>query len=244
MWEQVEGFATSIMEGMVDEILPSAPQDRIDASPLKTSESLKHSILDDLDKFFKRVKDKYFRSIWEKSDVNVYKKRAKRYAYRFIVDREKSASDYFWRYPGCMNGWISVDILDDGSYEFDEHSMYPGEGADPPQNMTKWEIFHCPWYLESEKWSIPFGATEKFAFQVIKQGGTPSVVLSEAKVCDADDESVGVERIETILKNVVVAVDRSRKPKSGNVEAKQESKEGTPVPVKSSKYVWTLLLTT
>lgn len=230
MWEQVYSMAVALLGKVLDEILPFAPVERIAKSKTATesgSESLlAASIKSDFNDYIHKVREKYFRGVWDKAEVPVLRRRAKRLLYRFIVNQESVDPNYFWAYPMCLQGWNSV-VVEGEKTTYGPYSMYPTEGMDAAREMDQWEVLHCPWYLETHKWSLPFNGLEKSSLQIIQKGGAPLPVLSESKFADTLEEASYLVNVERELENVVVAVDRSRKGKLGarKEETKAESKK-------------------
>ena len=240
VWEQISSLANSLLVKILEDIMPFVPVERVSRTKTETEPGSEKLVEDSIRRDFlvyeKKVRDKYFRGLWDKADVAVLRKRAKRLVYRFIVYQESLDNGYFWMYPSFLSSWSAMTQTATGTV-YGEFSMYPAEGADPPRPLEKWEIVHCPWYLDSNKWSVPFNASEKMHLQNIGKGGNPFDLLSESKFQDVVLQTEHLVEVEKAFDTVVVAVDKSRKVRvSGKKdEARSDSKDTTSTAGRTSK---------
>lgn len=154
----------------------------------------------------------------DKQDIGVMRKRAKRYVYRFFVDRQRSDPGYWWEYPGCFESWVDND----------EFSMYPTEGLEFPRTMFEWEKLHCPWYLDSDRWAETFDQFEKSAMKTLSKGQTPEPVLVESKMAASTIVDESTKKMEDLALSILANIDSSRKMKpkkttSGKAESRETS---------------------
>ncbi|CAM6096076.1 unnamed protein product [Calypogeia fissa] len=174
MLESVMELATCAMDGIFDEILVSVPDSRLPGAEV-TELSLRELIQIDLQKYKDTVFAKFFPIIWKeaKPDLVTLRKRAKRLVYQFFMEMEGKDRTYFWVYPLCFDLWVRSDS---------QYLMYPGEGSDPPRDMTPWELINCPWYIESDMWATPANPLEVSNLRAIEKGCLPASIRAEAKV--------------------------------------------------------------
>lgn len=48
--------------------------------------------------------------------------------------------------------------------------------------MNDWEMFHYPWYLEVEGWTIAFDQVEKIAYKKNQSGQSAKVYFNDVKL--------------------------------------------------------------
>lgn len=119
--------------------------------------------------------------------------------------------------------------------KFGDYSMYPCEGAEAPRKMSEWEILHCPWYLDSDKWSATFNSAEEAALYMINLGYTPNVHISESKMAPTEAEFTGCRAKEQACLGVAPSIDRSRSRKPKKEVGKEASKDVSQVSGMQSK---------
>lgn len=131
-------------------------------------------MLDKFYKYLKSIRDKFFWSNWKKDilDTTLMKNRGKRMVYRFILYMESKDAAYFWVYPSCFKDWVKKDS---------KFSMYPADGVHS-RPMIPWEILHCPWYLESDNYSIVFNKKEKNYFVNISKKVISNTIFNALKL--------------------------------------------------------------
>lgn len=244
MWATVESISLNVLLACFDEILEDIPLERFEGVETRDADGVRDQMVEDFKEFCFQVRTKFFRSVWitklgEKLDFKVLRRRAKRYVYRFFVDRERVNSKYFWSYPLCFTGWAKVGWDSNGNVTFPLFSMYPADGTNPKRDLTEWEIFHCPWYIESDQWSVSFDQAEKSAFLKIAKGEKPCDVLLDMKFGPIEKESEACSHVEVVCQRQGVAVDRTRKLKAKAPLGKGESAKQTSslVSLRPSKYL-------
>lgn len=60
--------------------------------------------------------------------------------------------------------------------------MYPTDGTNSKRELNEWEVFNCPWYIETYQWSISFDHNEKTAFSKLSKGEKIPDILFEMKI--------------------------------------------------------------
>lgn len=168
------------------------------------------------------------------------RRRAKRYVYRFFIDREIVDASYFWCYPLCFAPWASIEKDGDGKISFPQFSMYPADAANPKWDLTAWEVFNCPWYLDSDQWSIAFDRSEKSSYAKILKGEEPKYILSEIKFGPTEKEERACLLMEEVCQRQGVNVDRTQKSKGKATVTKADSQKNTmsQQSLRPSKFCW------
>src|SRR5450759_5093069 len=98
MWSTVEGIAEAILREILSQIREAKSDRYLDI------------VMEEFKDYRKQVKDRYFNVMWFVGyglgvvDVPVedLRKRAKRYVYRFFVQKEQDDPQYFNLYPACF----------------------------------------------------------------------------------------------------------------------------------------------
>lgn len=116
--------------------------------------------------------------------------------------------------------------------------MFPCDGAEPPRKMCEWEILHCPWYLDSDRWAVTLDTAKKAALHMMNQGLNPDQILMELKFAPATAETHGSEAMERAVQGVAPIVDKSWAKRTRKGAVKENSKEASVVSGKQSEYVF------
>lgn len=204
MWSTVESIANSLLILCFEEVSKEIPMDRLERVGSKDIDGVCEQMVEDFREYYFQVRAKFFRSIWitkpgEKLDSDIVQWRAKRYVYRFFIDRERTDDTYFWSYPLYFVGWAKVIRGKNGNTTFLEFLMYPADGTNPKWDLIELEVRNCPWYIESDQWSISFDSFEKSAFSKISKGEKIPNVLSKIKVLPSGKELQLCTRLETFV---------------------------------------------
>jgi hypothetical protein len=107
--------------------------------------------------------------------------------------------------------------------------MYPCEGKNEPQEMNDWEVLHCPWYLESDRWKQCFNDNERTQFRRITAREQPETLFLSVKEENEAEAAQSVLQVDAIAKVRPFYADKSRK---GRAKKKAES---TPKPATSKR---------
>ena len=92
--------------------------------------------------------------------------------------------------------------------------MYPGEGEQPPRLMTAWEVSHCPWYIEVDKWAVPFDEAEKNCYKLCSKGISPPLILNSMKLGLPEEAEASATKMEKMTGTKFAYVDRTRRPRA------------------------------
>lgn len=155
--------------------------------------------------------------------------------YHFFVDREVVDKNDWWCYPAYFLPWIAGVNEEPTATKYNEYCRYPCKGADPPRPMSEWEILHCPWYLESDKWAVTMSTVEKATLHVINRGMLPETYVMDSKFAPTEAEVDRCEAMERAMLGVAPIVDGSWARKPQKVATKELSKDGSIVSGKTSK---------
>lgn len=71
---------------------------------------------------------------------------------------------------------------EEGKIKYGAFCMYPIDVVCMPQDISEWEFYHCPWYLECENWSTALDNFEQNVFTKINTGSDPSTHFFETKL--------------------------------------------------------------
>jgi len=226
IWSTVEGIAVALLTSIFKEIEVSLPEERIALSADKTAECILEEAVQAFRVYADEVKEMFFNIIWfdeygSKEDLTaVNQRRAKRFLYRFFMEKEAMEPGYFWIYPAAFHKWTTVELRADGSLTYPKFSMYPTEVTNAPRPLNEWEVAHCPWYLEVSRWATPFNEAEKKAFGQLARGVSPQFYFNAMKQglgAQAENSAVA---LQLVVETQIAPLDRTRKkptkPKSSS----------------------------
>lgn len=113
---------------------------------------------------------KFFRSVWltkpdKKLDSDVLCRRAQLFVFRFFIEREIFESNYFGCYPLCFPGWANIKREPDGEMTYPDYSMFPADGLNAKRALHDWEVFNCPWYIDTISGQSLLTTMKKLHFQ-------------------------------------------------------------------------------
>jgi hypothetical protein len=177
MWSMIEGMTEAMLPVIIQEIYEVKEQEQ---------EKKQAELMDMFQVYRKEVKTSYFNSVWynpygtgtRKVSKEVLWNRAKRYVFRFVNHIEQKKLPYFPLYPGCFWIWLLTKTRSNGTLGFGKGSMYPAEGMEPPQVMTRWETQNCPWYMYTPSWNEPFNQFERNARKTVDRKLIPFAVFN------------------------------------------------------------------
>jgi hypothetical protein len=103
------------------------------------------------------------------------------------------------------------------------------EGKNAPQEMNDWEVFHCPWYLESDGWKFCLDDNERTQFRRLINREQPETFFSSFKEANQTKAAESVFQVDAVAEKQQFYADKSRK---GRPKKKVES---TPKPATSKR---------